>query len=58
MADIFRGTLKKREEAAELAPPPRVLPPPQTGGVRFGKQFTPEEKAKQAAKLAEILRNR
>ncbi len=51
----------KREREAglkgEAVPPAKQA----AGGMsqfQFGKPFTPEEKAKQAAKLAEMLRNR
>ena len=59
MADIFRKTTADREEEAGLAPsskPPPKLPPPPA--VDFVKGYTPEERARQQAKLIELLRNR
>lgn len=59
--DIFtRDRLRKEkavEEASSPSPPPAPVPSA-SSPVSFEKKFTPEEKKKQAAKLAELLRKR
>lgn len=52
-----KRVLRKREIAAGLEEAP-ATPPAKASGPRFGKQFTPEEKAKQNAALIEKLRAR
>lgn len=60
MADIIRSTLKKREQEADAATSPAQPPPPAKPGpvLDFIKGYSPEERARQQAKLVEMLRNR
>lgn len=54
-----RLALQKRMEAEKQVAP--ILPdqmPPSQGQTRFGKQWTPEERAKQNAALAKLLSTR
>lgn len=53
-----RLALQKRMEAEKQAAP--ILPDqkPQQGQTRFGKQWTPEERAQQNAALAKLLSSR
>lgn len=56
MADIFRTTAKKRDEAAEGAPSPSPPKPAPKPPVDFIRGFTPEERMEQARKGADFMR--
>lgn len=53
----YESKQKKAIEEAEEGKAPAPAPAP-AGGPRFEKSFTPEERKKQQAKLAELLRKR
>lgn len=64
MADLTGSKLKFRKAMKDAGVPEDedmpapAAPAPAASGVRFGKQFTPAERAKQGAKLADLLRTR
>lgn len=53
-----KKTNKRREREADAPPPPPAPPPKPVGPVEFIKGYTPDERARQQAKLVEFLRNR
>ena len=61
MADIFSATLRKRmqqiDEPEKASTPASAASAP-TGGPRFGKQFSDEDRMRQQEALAKKLRER
>lgn len=61
MPDIFRDSLRRREETAELRPPAQpstVAGKTQLDFTRRTKEDTPEDKTRKAKQLAALLRSR